>query len=153
MKTVITYGTFDLFHIGHVNLLERARSLGDRLVVGVSSDEFNIIKGKRSVFPYEHRARIVGATRFVDEVFPEHNWEQKLGDIRRFNADVFVMGHDWQGKFDDLLQGCKVVYLPRTDGISTTELKTMLNMWSTDTIYELKKGLDFLQSVVDQINQ
>lgn len=151
MKTIITYGTFDLFHVGHVNLLERARALGDRLVVGVSSDEFNATKGKRSVFPYEHRARIVSALRCVDEVFPEHNWDQKPSDIARFGASVFVMGHDWRGKFDDLSSDCEVMYLPRTDGISTTGLKSALRPFNADAVSELKKGLDILQSVVDQL--
>lgn len=153
MKTIITYGTFDLFHVGHVNLLERARSLGDRLVVGVSSDEFNAIKGKRSVFPYEHRARIVAALKCVDEVFPEQNWDQKPCDIARYGAHVFVMGHDWQGKFDDLAAGCEIVYLPRTDGISTTELKSALSSFNSAAVEELEKGLGILRSVVDQLSR
>jgi glycerol-3-phosphate cytidylyltransferase len=88
MKTIITYGTYDLFHIGHVKLLERARALGDRLIVGVSADEFNEIKGKKSIFPYEQRAAIVSALRCVDDVFPEMNWDQKVSDIKRYEADV-----------------------------------------------------------------
>ena len=123
MKTVITYGTFDLFHVGHLRLLERARSLGDRLVVAVSTDEFNAGKGKRTLIPYKDRAAIVQAIRFVDEVIPETNWAQKTDDIQRFNVTTFVMGEDWKGKFDELKEHCEVVYLPRTDGISTTELK------------------------------
>lgn len=152
MKTVITYGTFDLFHIGHVQILERARSLGDRLVVGVSSDEFNAIKGKKSVFPYGHRARILQTLRCVDEVFPEHHWDQKMPDIRRHNASVFVMGHDWTGKFDELKAICKVVYLPRTDGISTTEIKSAVKAFQTDKIAELKSSLDAINSLVTQLN-
>ncbi len=123
MKRVITYGTFDLFHIGHLNILKRARELGDYLVVGVSSDEFNAVKGKKCAYPYGHRSRIVEAIRFVDKVIPEHSWEQKEADIRENAIDIFVMGDDWEGKFDNLRSLCEVVYLPRTPDISTTEIK------------------------------
>ncbi|MCZ8332945.1 MAG: adenylyltransferase/cytidyltransferase family protein [Rhodobacteraceae bacterium] len=152
-QVVITYGTFDLFHVGHVNLLERARALGDRLIVGVSTDEFNSVKGKRSIFPYEHRARIVEAMKCVDEVFPETDWSQKNKDIERFNANVFVMGHDWQGRFDDEIIGCKVVYLPRTEGISTTEIKSLLGSWNHGTVSEIKNGLDFVQSIIEDLRK
>ena len=124
MKTIITYGTFDLFHVGHVRLLKRLRALGDRLVVGVSTDAFNDIKGKKSVVPYEQRVEILEACRFVDEVFPEQDWGQKPNDILRFEANIFAMGSDWTDKFDDLKAYCEVIYLPRTEGISTTELRT-----------------------------
>lgn len=123
MVTVITYGTFDLFHFGHVRLLKRLRALGDKLVIGCSSDEFNSLKGKKTVVPYAHRREILLSCRYVSDVFPEHNWEQKREDIIREKADIFGMGHDWTGKFDDLCDLVKVVYLPRTDGISTTDLK------------------------------
>ena len=123
MKTVITYGTFDLFHIGHVNLLRRLRAMGDRLVVGCSSDEFNRMKSKEVVIPYADRADILSACRYVDDVFPEHNWEQKRPDIIREKAAIFAMGHDWEGKFDFLSDIVEVVYLPRTDGVSTTEIR------------------------------
>ena len=123
MKTVITYGTFDLFHVGHLKLLERARALGDRLVVAVSTDKFNEGKGKRTAIPYADRAAIVRAIRFVDEVIPEESWEQKTHDVRRLGVDVFVMGDDWRGKFDNLKPLCEVVYLPRTDMVSTTSIK------------------------------
>lgn len=123
MKTVITYGTFDILHIGHINLLRRARALGDRLVVGLSSDEFNRGKHKSSLLNYENRKVVLESIRYVDEVFPEHNWDQKVDDVRRYGADVFVMGHDWEGKFDFLSELCRVVYLPRTEDISTTEIK------------------------------
>ena len=125
MKTIITYGTFDILHVGHINLLRRARALGDRLVVGLSSDEFNLGKHKSSLLNYENRKAVLESIRWVDEVFPEHNWEQKADDIRRYAADTFVMGHDWEGKFDFL--SCEVVYLPRTQDISTTEIKQTLN--------------------------
>jgi glycerol-3-phosphate cytidylyltransferase len=119
----ITYGTFDLFHIGHLRILERTRALCDRLVVGVSTDEFNALKGKRTAVPFDDRAAIVKALRWVDEVIPETSWEQKPGDIQRLGVDVLVMGNDWAGKFDHLKAFCDVVYLPRTPGISTTELR------------------------------
>jgi glycerol-3-phosphate cytidylyltransferase len=127
MKKVITYGTFDLFHYGHLRILERAKTLGDYLVVAVSTDEFNRIKGKTCVYPYEHRARIVAAIRYVDEVIPERNWEQKADDIRKHNIDIFVMGDDWKGRFDELGSICDVVYLPRTENISTTGIRDHLS--------------------------
>ena len=122
---VITYGTFDLFHYGHLRLLKRAKELGDKLIVAVSTNEFNKVKGKNCVYPYEHRSKIVEAIKYVDKVIPERNWEQKRNDIMKYKIDIFVMGDDWKGKFDDLKDLCKVVYLPRTPGISTTELKKM----------------------------
>ena len=124
--TVLTYGTFDLFHIGHLRLIERLQGLGDRLVIGISTDEFNARKGKQSVIPYADRAAIVAAIRGVDEVFPEHDWDQKVSDIKRLGADVFAMGDDWAGKFDDLAEHCKVIYLERTAGISTSKIKVQL---------------------------
>jgi glycerol-3-phosphate cytidylyltransferase len=123
---ILTYGTFDLFHIGHLNLLKNLRALGDRLVVGVSSDEFNAIKGKKTVIPYTQRADIVSAVKYVDAVFPECSWDQKRADIASMQATVFAMGDDWVGKFDDLRDLCEVVYLPRTKDISTTDIKTSL---------------------------
>jgi len=122
MKKVITYGTFDLLHIGHINILKRARQLGDYLIVVVSTDEFNAIKGKKAFYSYEDRKTILEAIRYVDEVLPEKCWEQKISDVVDNNVDVFVMGHDWEGKFDFLKEYCEVVYLPRTDGISTTQI-------------------------------
>lgn len=123
MKKVITYGTFDLFHYGHLRILERARSYGDYLIVAVSTDEFNALKGKTCTYSYEHRSKIVEALRFVDEVIPENNWEQKIKDIKNNEVDVFVIGNDWEGKFDFLKEYCEVIYLPRTDNISTTQIK------------------------------
>ncbi len=123
MKTILTYGTFDLFHIGHLRLLERARALGDRLVVGVSTDKFNEIKGKKTLIPFEHRSAIVAGIRYVDLVIPEKNWEQKIVDIEKHQVDIFVMGDDWKGKFDELEKFCKVIYLERTEKISTTQFK------------------------------
>lgn len=127
MKRVITYGTFDLLHYGHINLLQRAKALGDYLIVAISSDEFNAIKGKKSFFPYEERKRMLEAIRYVDLVIPEENWEQKRSDMHKYDVDIFVMGDDWKGKFDFLEEeGVEVVYLPRTPEISTTEIKQRL---------------------------
>lgn len=128
MRTVITYGTFDILHIGHINLLRRARALGDRLVVGLSSDEFNRGKHKSSLLNYENRKAVLESIRYVDGVFPEHTWEQKVDDIKRYGASVFVMGHDWEGKFDFLREYCQVHYLLRTEDISTTEIKQSLSI-------------------------
>lgn len=132
MKTVITYGTFDILHVGHINLLRRARALGDRLVVGLSTDEFNQGKHKSSLLNYENRKAVLESIRWVDEVFPECSWDQKEGDILRYAADVFVMGHDWEGKFDFLSEFCRVHYLPRTEAISTTEIKQSLSLTSVE---------------------
>lgn len=148
VKTVLTYGTFDLFHIGHLKILERAGALGDQLIVGVSSDTFNDLKGKKSIFPYAHRAEIVGALSFVSKVIPEDNWNQKAADIQNHNVDVLVMGGDWEGKFDDLRAYCDVIYLPRTTGVSTTEIKQALRPFQTD---DLKKALETLQTLVAQL--
>lgn len=123
MKKVITYGTFDLFHLGHLNILKRAKELGDYLIVAVSSDKFNARKGKKAYHSIDDRVEILKAIRFVDEVIVEEDWEQKISDIKDNNVDVFVMGDDWTGKFDYLNEYCEVVYLPRTDGISTTKIK------------------------------
>ena len=127
MKTVITYGTFDLLHYGHINLLRRARALGDRLVVALSTDEFNWReKQKKCYFTYEKRKLMLEAIRYVDEVIPEENWEQKNTDVAKYGVDVFVMGDDWKGKFDFLKDKCEVVYLPRTPDVSTSQVKSDL---------------------------
>lgn len=123
MVKVLTYGTYDLFHYGHLRILQRAKALGDYLIVAVSTDEFNKIKNKKSTYPYHERAAIVEAIKFVDEVIPENNWEQKIDDIKKHNIDIMVMGDDWKGKFDFLQDFCKVVYLERTPNISSTEIK------------------------------
>lgn len=123
MKKVLTYGTFDLLHHGHINILRRAKEMGDHLTVAISSDEFNAIKGKKAYYNYETRKMILEAIRYVDQVIPEHEWEQKIKDVKEHNIDVFVMGNDWEGKFDFLKDYCEVIYLPRTDGISTTKIK------------------------------
>lgn len=128
MKRVITYGTFDLLHYGHINILKRAKELGDYLVVAVSSDEFNLNeKNKKCYFSYEQRKALVEAIRYVDLVIPETSWEQKKSDIHEYHIDTFVIGDDWKGKFDFLKEeGVDVVYLPRTPEISTTQIKNDL---------------------------
>ena len=126
MKKVITYGTFDLFHFGHLELLRRAKELGDHLVVAVSTDKFNVTKGEKCVYNYEHRSKIVAAIKYVDRVIPEKNWEQKRKDILSNKIQIFTIGDDWEGKFDELSDICKIVYIERTKGISTSNLKENL---------------------------
>lgn len=130
MKKILTYGTFDLLHYGHIRLLKRARELGDYLVVAISTDEFNAIKGKKSYHSYETRKMMLEAIRYVDEVIPENNWEQKISDVKDHNIDVVVMGDDWAGsdKFDYLKEYCDLVFLSRTEGISTTKIKNDLGL-------------------------
>ena len=129
MKKVITYGTFDLLHYGHINLLQRAKALGDYLIVALSTDEFNSKeKNKITYFSYEERKRLLEAIRYVDLVIPEQNWEQKISDVKEFKVDTFVMGDDWKGKFDFLKEYCEVVYLERTPEISTTKIKKDLKI-------------------------
>ena len=130
MRKVITYGTFDLLHAGHINLLRRAKELGD---VVVSTDEFNWNeKRKKCYFSYEERKKLVEAVRYVDLVIPEENWDQKISDVKEYHVDTFVMGDDWKGKFDFLKEeGVEVVYLPRTEGISTTKIKQDLGLNGT----------------------
>jgi len=126
MKTIITYGTFDLFHIGHLKLLQRLKKLGDKLIVSVSTDEFNELKGKKTIIPFEQRAEIVENIKCVDKVIPEESWEQKLIDVQKYDIDIFAIGDDWTGEFDFLKEHCEVVYLARTKDISTTQLKKSL---------------------------
>jgi glycerol-3-phosphate cytidylyltransferase len=123
-KTVITYGTFDLFHIGHLRMLQRAKRLGYKLIVAVSTDEFNEKeKSKKTIIPYKQRAEIVRSIKCVDKVIPEKSWGQKIKDVKKYDIDVFVIGEDWKGKFDFLKKYCEVKYLKRTPEISTTKLK------------------------------
>ena len=117
---ILTYGTFDLLHKGHINLFSRAKKLGDVLVVGLSTDEFNREKGKRSYFTFSERYKLLRLVPSIDLIIPESSWEQKIDDINKYNIDIFVMGSDWTGKFDYLKDYCEVVYLPRTDNISSS---------------------------------
>lgn len=130
MKRVLTYGTFDLLHFGHIEILRRARALGDYLVVAVSTDEFNDIKNKKAYHNYETRKKMLEAIRYVDLVIPEENWNQKRNDVLKYEIDTVVMGSDWEGNenFECLKDICEVVYLPRTEGISTTKIKEDLNL-------------------------
>jgi len=123
MRKIITFGTFDVFHVGHINILERARTMGDYLIVGVSSDALNFSKKNRyPIYSEVDRVKIISAMRFVDEVFIEESLDLKLDYIKKYNADILVMGDDWQGRFDWVKPACEVVYLPRTPSISTTEI-------------------------------
>lgn len=151
MKTVITYGTFDLLHVGHVNMLQRLAALGDKLIVGVSTDEFNLLKGKQSVYSYAERAKIISALGCVDQVIAEHDWQQKMQDIEKYQVDIFGIGADWQGKFDELMSLCEVVYLPRTPSISTTDLKKALSKIDSAAIQQIKSGLDSVLDLVKAI--
>ena len=127
MKKIITYGTFDLLHYGHINLLKRAKQMGDYLIVCLSTDEFNKnSKNKECYFSYEIRKQLLESIRYVDLVIPENNWNQKIDDIKEFGIDTFVMGDDWKGKFDFLKDYCEVIYIPRTKEISTTKIKKYL---------------------------
>lgn len=154
MKKVITYGTFDLLHVGHVHLLRRARELGDHLTVAVSTDRFNEGKGKKTILPFAERLEIVRSLRDVDEVIPESSWEQKADDVRRLQIDVFAIGDDWAGKFDFLKPLCQVVYLPRTPGVSSSRLKAELErLQAVQSLLERIQGSDLkdLIGVLDKI--
>lgn len=130
MKRVLTYGTYDLLHYGHIRLLKRAKELGDYLIVALSTDEFNVIKGKKAYHNYETRKKMLESIRYVDLVIPENNWDQKIDDVKKYYVDVTVMGDDWKGneKFEELKEYCDVIYLPRTEGVSTTKIKKELGL-------------------------
>ena len=151
-KVVITYGTFDLFHVGHLRLLYRLKSLGDYLVVAVSTDEFNSLKGKKTVIKFEERFEIINSLKCVDLVVPENSWDQKEGDIKKYSVSTFGMGADWVGKFDFLKSLCDVVYLPRTDGISSTAIKSSLAILDKDHVNDLKNALDTISNVIEKLN-
>lgn len=132
MKRILTYGTFDLLHYGHLNILKNCKNLGDYLIVGVSSDEFNALKGKVSVMSYEDRKEFLDNIKYVNKVIKEESWDQKVSDIIKYKIDILIMGDDWKGKFDYLKEYCEVVYLPRTECISTTEIKKLLQHSKTN---------------------
>lgn len=136
MKRILTYGTYDLLHYGHIRLLKRAKALGDYLVVAISTDEFNAVKGKKAYHNYETRKEMLEAVRYVDLVIPEKTWDQKIDDVKNYHIDTVVMGSDWAGdpRFEILRDYCEVIYLDRTEGISTTKIKKELNL-SQDTLY------------------
>ena len=147
MKRVITYGTFDMFHIGHLRLLKRLKKLGNELIVAVSTDEFNALKGKKTLIPYEQRAEIVESIKYVDKVIPEENWEQKIDDIKNYNIDLFVIGNDWEGKFDYLKDYCSVQYLKRTENISTTKLKKSLSSFLTVPKEDILNAFEIIETL------
>lgn len=130
MKRILTYGTYDLLHYGHIRLLKRAKELGDYLIVALSTDEFNATKGKKAYHNYETRRKMLEAIRYVDLVIPENDWNQKINDVKEYHVDVTVMGGDWEGnpKFEELREYCDVVYLPRTEGVSTSKIKRDLGL-------------------------
>jgi glycerol-3-phosphate cytidylyltransferase len=143
--TVITYGTFDMFHIGHLRLLQRLQQMGDRLIVGVSTDAFNAIKEKKTLIPYEQRAEIVSNIKGVNRVIPETNWEQKIDDIQKYDVNTFAIGEDWRGKFDFLKDYCEVVYLERTKDISTTQLKKSLTNFLSIPREDILKAFEVIE--------
>jgi glycerol-3-phosphate cytidylyltransferase len=147
MKTILTYGTFDMFHYGHLRILKRAKKYGDRLIVGVSTDSFNDKKGKKTIVPFSQRKEIVENIKDVYKVIPENNWKQKTKDIKKYNVDVFIMGNDWKGKFDDLKKYCKVIYLPRTKKTSTTEMKSLFNSINEKSIKNIENSLEMLREI------
>jgi glycerol-3-phosphate cytidylyltransferase len=147
-KVLITYGTFDLLHTGHLNLLEKLKAICDYLIVGVSTDEFNSLKGKKCIVPYADRARLVSSLKVVDLVIPEATWAQKRSDILKYEAAMFAIGNDWAGKFDDLQDIVEVLYLPRTEGISTTEIKDIIAKNQGEKILSVKNALDHAISML-----
>lgn len=149
-KTIITYGTYDLFHIGHLKLLQRLKNLGDYLIVGVSTDEFNSEKNKKTIIPFKDRIEIVRNISCVDLAIPESTWDQKKHDILKYEVDIFGMGHDWQGKFDELQNYCEVVYLPRTPNISSTDIKKVLKVLDKSHVDDLKKALDTISIIIER---
>ncbi len=145
MKRILTYGTFDLLHYGHINLLKRAKALGDYLIVGLSTDDFNQMKNKKAYHSYEARKIMLEAVRYVDLVIPEKDWNQKPDDIKKYEVDILVMGDDWAGseKFKNLEEYCEVCYLPRTEGVSTTKIKKELNLQNPQNgINQIPKSKD-----------
>ena len=152
MKTVVTYGTFDLFHVGHVEMLRRARSLGDRLIVGCSTDEFNSAKGKQAIFKFEERAEILRSCRFVDHVFAEESWEQKVDDIKEKQVSIFTIGDDWLGQFDYLSEetSCVVTYLSRTPNISTTDVREVIQLLDRE---KMASVIHSVESLLGQLKE
>ena len=146
-KTIITYGTFDMFHVGHLRLLKRLSEMGDKLIVAVSTDEFNELKCKKSLIPYSQRAEIVGSIQYVDLVIPENSWEQKIEDIKQYEVDIFSMGDDWVGKFDFLQEFCEVVYLQKTTNISTSQLKKSLTNFLSIPKEDILNAFEILEQL------
>lgn len=151
-STVITYGTFDMFHIGHLRLLQRIQEYGDNVIVAVSTDSFNSIKGKKCIIPFEQRAEIVKNIKGIDLVIPEDSWEQKISDIQKYNVTTFIIGSDWEGKFDHLEEFCDVIYLPRTDGISTTEIKKILSILNPEIQKSFNDAFHLLSDIKEKLS-
>lgn len=151
-KVILTYGTFDLFHVGHLRLLKRLSEMGDELIVGVSTDEFNAKKNKKSFIRFEDRIEIARGIKYVTRAIPEESWEQKIEDIRKYNVSIFAMGDDWTGKFDHLREHCEVRYLPRTDGISSTEIKKALSVIDKHHVDDLKQALDIISNLISKFD-
>ncbi|MDE9466103.1 glycerol-3-phosphate cytidylyltransferase [Xenorhabdus bovienii] len=152
MKKIITYGTFDLLHVGHIRLLKRLKSLGDYLIVVISTDNFNQLKGKRSFFSYEERKEIVESCKYVDMVLPENTWEQKREDIINNKVDILGMGDDWSGHFDDLQDICEIIYLKRTENVSTTKIKNELSVITPQKLQELEQSVHNVFNIVKAIS-
>ena len=146
-KIVITYGTFDMFHVGHLRLLKRLREMGDELIVAVSTDEFNEAKGKKTLIPYDQRVELLSSIEYVDRVIPEKSWEQKIEDVKKYEADIFAIGNDWEGKFDFLKEYCEVKYLERTQDISTTQLKKSLTNFLSIPKEDILKAFEILEAL------
>lgn len=146
-KTIITYGTFDMFHIGHLRLLKRLSEMGDKLIVAVSTDEFNELKGKKSLIPYSQRAEIIESINYVDLVIPENSWEQKIEDIKQYEVDIFSIGDDWAGKFDFLQEFCEVVYMNKTKDISTSQLKKSLTNFLSIPKEDILNAFEILEQL------
>lgn len=147
MKKVITYWTFDILHKWHINIFKRAKELWDYLIVWISTDDFNNLKNKKSFYSYEERKFILESIKYVDEVIPENNWNQKKEDIINNWVDTFVMWDDWKWKFDELKNICNVIYLPRTPDISTTELKKNLKNLNVENIENIEKALNWIKEL------
>lgn len=150
-KIALTYGTFDLFHYGHLRLFQRIKEFADYLIVGVSTDEFNQLKGKKTIIPFENRIEIVRNIKYVDEVIAEESWEQKINDIKQFKVHCLVMGDDWKGRFDELQQYCEVIYLPRTDGISSSTIRNSLYEIKNLNLKSINSALEILQQIRNQL--
>ena len=146
-KTVITYGTFDMFHVGHLRLLKRLKEMGDELIVAVSTDDFNELKGKKTLIPYSQRVEILSSIKYVDRIIPEENWEQKIKDVKKYKVDTFVIGNDWEGEFDFLEEYCEVKYLERTEDISTTQLKKSLTNFLSIPKEDILQALEVLEAL------
>jgi len=146
-KIVITYGTFDMFHVGHLRLLKRLKEMGDELIVAVSTDDFNELKGKKTLIPYSQRVEILSSIKYVDRIIPEENWEQKIKDVEKYKVDTFVIGNDWEGEFDFLEEYCEVKYLERTEDISTTQLKKSLTNFLSIPKEDILQALEVLEAL------